>query len=309
MKQKKYSIYPIEHAGLWDRYKKMESTLWKAQEPDFSSDEFYKLELSQKNYLKMLLLFFANSDSVVADNLALNFLQEDIPEESKFFYGLQLYNENVHNETYALIIENYIKDVQEKEDAFRSIFTQPVVAKKMEWAIKWLETSAFEEQIVAFSAVELILFSSTFAGIFGFKALDKKMEGLYTANEWISRDETVHGEFATFLYNNYVSNKLEDSKIKEILLEAFEVEKQFIEDSFGTGVIGFSKDKMIQYVQYVTDTVLGYYNIEQHFKVVQPFPYMDLLALPRRDNFFEKRVTEYRTIHNDGVGVDEDLEF
>lgn len=307
--RKKYSIFPIENDGLWDYYKKMESTLWKAQEVDLSDDEFGKLEESQKRYLKMLLLFFANSDSVVADNLALNFLQEDIPEEAKFFYSLQLYNENTHNETYSLIIDNYIKDEKEKNDAFNSIFTQPVVAKKMEWAIKWLENATFEEKIVAFSAVELILFSSTFAGIFGFKSLDKKMEGLYVANEWISRDELLHGEFACYYYNNFIQNKLSEDRIKEIILGAYEVEKQFIIDCFGNGVIGFSKDNMIQYVQYVTDNLLGYYNIKSAFNVKQPFSYMDLIALPKRDNFFEKRVTEYKNIINDGIGVDEDLDF
>jgi len=309
MRQKKYSILPIENNDLWEAYKKMESTTWKAQEADFSSDEFENLENSQKNYLKMLLLFFANSDSVVADNLALNFLQEDIEEEAKFFYSLQLANENVHNETYALIIDNYIKDTKEKEDAFNSIFTQPVVAKKMEWAIRWLDGGSFEEKVVAFSAVELILFSSTFAGIFGFKNLNKKLEGLYVANEWISRDEGMHGEFAAMYYNNYIQNKIPNDLIKSIIIGAYEVEKQFIEDCFGEGVVGFSKDKMVQYVQYVTDTVLSYYNIPLHFKVVQPFSYMDMIALPRRDNFFEKRVTEYKSIVNNGVGVDLDAEF
>lgn len=308
-KQKRYAIFPIQNQKLWEYYKKMESTLWKAQEVDFSNDDFDNLEESQKNYLKMLLLFFANSDSVVADNLALNFLQEDIEEEAKFFYTLQLYTEAIHNEAYSLIIENYIRNEQEKIDALNSIFTQPVVAKKMEWAIRWINNGSFEEKIIAFSAVEVILFSSTFAGIFGFKSLNKKLDGLFVANEWISRDELLHGEFACYYYNNFVNSKLPIDRVKEIILSAYEIEKQFIIDCFGEGVIGFSRDKMIQYVQYVTDTLLGYYGIENHFKVLQPFAYMDLIALPRRDNFFEKRVTEYKNILNDGVGVDDDLEF
>jgi ribonucleotide reductase beta subunit family protein with ferritin-like domain len=135
------------------------------------------------------------------------------------------------------------------------------------------------------------------------------MEGLYVANEWISRDELLHGEFACYYYNNYIENKLSEDRIKEIILGAYEVEKQFIIDCFGEGVIGFSRDNMIQYVQYVTDNLLGYYNISAHFNVQQPFSYMDLIALPKRDNFFEKRVTEYKTIINDGMGVDEDLDF
>jgi ribonucleoside-diphosphate reductase beta chain len=307
--KKKYSIFPIEHPDLWDRYKSMESTFWKAQEADFSGDEFEGLEKSQKEYLKKLLLFFANSDSVVADNLALNFLREDIEEEAKMFYSAQLYNENVHSETYSLIIENYIKDSKEKEDAFNAIFTNPVVGKKMEWAIRWIDKGTFAEKIVAFSAVELIMFSSTFAGIFGFKSLNKQLEGLYVANEWISRDELEHGKFAAYYYNNYVNEKLDTDVVKNIIIGAYYVEEQFIKDCFGDGVIGFSMEKMIQYVQYITDNVLSYYDIEPHFKVEQPFAYMDLLALPKRDNFFEKRVTEYKVILNDGVSVDDDLDF
>lgn len=306
---KKYSIFPLEYPDLFQMYKDCETQFWKAQKPDFSSDDFESLEESQKRYLKMLIFFFANSDSVVADNLALNFLQEDIPEEAKFFYSYQLMNENVHNETYALIIENYIKDNQEKNDAFNAIFTVPTVAKKMSWAVKWIENGTFEEKLIAFSVVELILFSSTFAGIFGFKDLNKKLEGLYVANEEISRDEGEHGKFAVYYYNNYAKNKLSPSRLREIILEGYEVEKQFIYDCFGDGVVGFNRDKMIQYIQYVTDNVLKNYGQPKEFNVTQPLKYMENIGLSSRDNFFEKRVTEYTKLTDTSLQINTDMDF
>lgn len=309
MIKKKYSIFPLEYPDLFQMYKDCESQFWKAQAPDFSNDKFDELEESQKRYLKMLIFFFANSDSVVADNLALNFLQEDIPEEAKFFYSYQLTNENVHNETYALIIEAYIKNEQEKLDAFNAIFTVPTVAKKMEWAVKWIENGSFAEKMVAFSAVELILFSSTFAGIFGFKELNKQLGGLYFANEEISRDEASHGRFAVYYYNNYIKDKLQISRLREIILEAYEVEKQFIYDCFGEGVVGFNRDKMVQYIQYVTDNVLVGYGLNKEFNVSQPLKYMENIGLSRRDNFFEKRSAEYTKLNDTSLRIDLDSDF
>lgn len=308
-KNKKYSIFPLEYPDLFQMYKDSESQFWKAQLPDFSNDDFDSLERTQKEYLKMLIFFFANSDSVVADNLALNFLQEDIPEEAKFFYAYQLMNENVHNETYALIIEAYIKNEQEKLDAFNAIFTVPTVAKKMNWAIKWVDNGTFEEKMVAFSAVELILFSSTFAGIFGFKDLNKSLEGLYVANEEISRDEASHGKFAVYYYNNYIDNKLPTSRVRQIILEAYEVEKQFIHDCFGSGVVGFNRETMVQYIQYVTDNVLRVYGLEKEFNVSQPLKYMENIGLSNKDNFFEKRTTEYTKLSDTSLKIDIDSDF
>lgn len=309
MTQKKYSIFPIENPDLWERYKKCESQFWKAEAVDFTHDDFDSLDESQRNYLKMLIFFFANSDSVVADNLALNFLKEDIPEEAKFFYAYQLSNENVHNNTYALIIENYIKNEQEKLDAFNSIFTQPVVAKKMKWAEKWIENGSFEEKLVAFSAVELILFSTTFSGIFGFKSLQKPLRGLYFANEEISRDEASHGEFAIHYYNNHVKNRLNDKHLKEIILEAYEVERQFVEDCFTKNVTGFSKEKMQTYLQYVTDTVLTSYGLSKEFNVIQPLKYMENIGLSSRENFFEKRASQYTKLSDNKLVIDLDADF
>lgn len=307
---KRRSIFPLRYPDLFERYKKMETQFWKAQNIDFSNDDFESLEKSQKEYLKMLIFFFANSDSVVADNLALNFLNEEsVPEEGKFFYSYQLFNENVHNETYALIIENYIKSDKEKDEAFNSMFKVPTVAKKMEWAIKWIENGTFEEKLVAFSVVELVLFSSTFAGIFGFKDMNKQLEGLFLANEEISRDEAAHGEFALYYYNNYVENKLSNERLRTIVLEAYEVEKQFIIDCFGDGVVGFSKEKMIQYIQYVVDTVLARYNQPKEFNVTQPFKYMEKIGLSGRDNFFEKRVSEYTKLSDNSLTIDLDSDF
>jgi ribonucleoside-diphosphate reductase beta chain len=305
----RFAIFPIQHQDLWNKYKKVESQFWRADDGNYSEDKFEELHPSQQEYLKMLLCFFAVSDSVVADNLALNFLQEDIPDEAKFFYSYQLINENIHNETYSRLIDAYIKNDDEKDKAFNAVTEIPTVAKKMNWAYQWITNGSFEEKLIAFAAVEGLLFSSTFCGIFGFKDMKKHLPGLFWANTEINRDEASHYEFATYYYNNYASNKLDKSRLKTIILEAYEVEKQFIEDCFIVSPIGFNKDKMIQYIQYVTDTLLIGFNVDAEFNVSQPFKYMEQIAIPRRSNFFEGRNAEYSTISNTTVEIDLNSDF
>lgn len=302
------SIYPIKYQELWDAYKNVESQFWTSKVANFSEDDFESLEPSQKEYLKMLLFFFANSDSVVADNIVLNFLsKEDLPPEAGFFYGFQVMIENVHNECYALLIQNYIKDPIEREKAFNSIEHFPVVGKKMAWAQKWLNGNSYEETLVAFIAVELILFSSTFAGIFGFKDLKKPLKALYTYNTEISRDEATHGHFGVLMYNKYTENKLSEARVREIILEAYEVERVFVEDCFGEGVIGFSKEKMLDYIKFVTDNVLSFLNLEPEFGVTQcPLKYMENIALAARENFFEGDRTEYTKLGETEIGLTDD---
>lgn len=302
------SIYPIKYQELWDAYKNVESQFWTSKVANFSEDDFESLEPSQKEYLKMLLFFFANSDSVVADNIVLNFLsKEDLPPEAGFFYGFQVMIENVHNECYALLIQNYITDPIEREKAFNSIEHFPVVGKKMAWAQKWLNGNSYEETLIAFVAVELILFSSTFAGIFGFKDLKKPLKALYTYNTEISRDEATHGHFGVLMYNKYTENKLPESRVREIILEAYEVERVFVEDCFGEGVIGFSKEKMLDYIKFVTDNVLSFLNLEPEFGVTQcPLKYMENIALAARENFFEGDRTEYTKLGETEIGLTDD---
>ena len=207
---KRDSIYPIKYQDIWQRYKACEAQYWTPSIADFSGDDFNgSLDESQKRYLKMLLFFFANSDSVVADNIALNFLaKDDLPAEASFYYGFQVMMENIHNECYALLIQNYIEDPIEREMAFKSIENFPVVAKKMAWAKKWINEGSYEEKLVAFIAVELILFSTTFAGIFGFKELKKPLNALYVYNAEIQKDESSHGDFGILMYTKHTENQL-----------------------------------------------------------------------------------------------------
>lgn len=213
------------------------------------------------------------------------------------------------SETYSRLIDAYIKDDVEKEKAFNATTEMPTVAKKMNWAYQWITNGTFEEKIVAFACVEGILFSSTFAGIFGFKDMKKHLPGLYWANTEISRDEASHYDFATYYYMNYVENKLTNDRLLELVLSAYNVEKQFIEDCFIYNPIGFSKDKMIQYIQYVTDTILIRFGLEEYFNVNQPFKYMEQIAIPRRANFFEGRVAEYSSVSNTNVTIDLNSDF
>lgn len=309
MNEKRYSLYPIKHKDLFDRYKAVEKQFWTASIADFSEDNFDSLDESQQRYLKMLIFFFANSDSVVADNIVLNFLsREDLPVEAGFFYGYQTMNENIHNECYALIIQEYIKDLDERYRAFNSIFNYPVVAKKMKWAEKWMDSEVYEENLIAFVAVEMILFSSTFAGIFGFKDLKKPLKGLYVYNSEILRDEHSHGEFGIHFYNNHITNKLPKERVREIILEAYEVEKTFVDDSFGDGVTGFSKLEMFEYVKFVTDNVLVRLGQEPEFNVAKcPLKYMENLGVANRENFFEGRNVEYTKLDGGAIEIDEDF--
>lgn len=307
---KRYSIFPIQYPDLWEMYKNIESQVWKAQEIDFSKDNFSSLTEKEQFYLKQLIFFFANSDSVVADNLALNFLKEvDIPE-AQFFYGFQVANENVHNECYALILDNYIKNLQEKNDGFDAINKIPAVAKKMKWAVDWLSNdSNFVERLVAFACVEGIAFSSTFAGIFAARNARKPLDGLFLSNTFISRDEASHYQFAVHFYKNYIEEKLTYNKLEEIILGCYETESQFIKDTLEDGVFGLSQDKMIQYIQYVTDTVLIDFGCKSFFNGSQPFKFMEQLALPRKNNFFEKRGADYTSSNTSGIIINLEEEF
>lgn len=308
-KRTKYSIFPLEYPDLFEKFKKVESQNWKADIIDFSKDQFEKLDSSQQKALKMLIFFFANADAIVADNLALNFLMEDIPEEAKFFYSYQLHNENVHNESYAKIIEAYVPNSEEKAKAYNSIVEIPTVSKKLKWAERWINKGTFEEKLIAFACVEGLLFSSTFATIFWFKHLKSPLWGLYTANEEISRDENSHYDFAMYYYANYIENKLEESVIKGIILEAYEVERQYVEDIFEEPITGMNKDKMLQYIQFITDNILINFKINAVFNVDNPLAFTEEIAIPMRENFFEKRTTVYTQLKDSNIVIDDNLDF
>lgn len=300
------NILPIQHPDIWEMYKKAEAQFWRASDGKYAVDEFNDLTDAQKKYLTMLLCFFSVSDAIVSDNIALNFIAEDIPEEAKFWYAYQIVNENIHNETYGKLIELYITNENEKMNAFNAVETIPTVRKKVTWANRWITNGSFEEKLIAFIAVEAILFSTTFAGIFAFKDMRKKLDTLYWANIEISRDEKSHYEFAIYFYQNYCK-QLTNEQIRRIILESYEIELQFIKDCFEFNPEGLNKEKMIQYLQYVVDVVLERLNLNAHFNVTQPFPFMYQLAINTRDNFFEQRSTQYTAVIDSNININENF--
>ena len=295
---KRWAIFPVVHEDLWKFYKDAEAQTWVAEEIDLSADVFSDLSDREQDYLKQLLAFFAISDSIVLENLNESLLMETGGLlEAQYYYGHQTFIEQVHSNMYALLIDTYIDDTKEQNKMYNAITEIDTVRKKSEWATKWLDNDSFAHRLVAFSCVEGLAFSSTFAGIFYFRSRNK-MSGLCEANELIMSDENSHYEFALNMYHNYLEDeyKLSHDEIRDIVLECCEVEKTFVEESLPTGLIGLQKNDMIKYVEYVADTILLNYGLEAEFNSKNPLKYMDRIALKRRTNFFEKRQTEYTRV-------------
>jgi len=294
---KRYSIFPITHNDLWERYKNAESQTWVAEEIDLSKDRFDELKDNEKTYLKNILAFFAISDGLVIDNLATNFLNEVEVLEAQYFYGHQTFIEQVHANGYSLLIDTYIKDLIERDGLFNSMETNPAVNKKAAWAENWIEHPSFSHRLVAFACVEGISFASVFSGVFWFRSRNK-MPGLGSMNELILRDETTHYEFALNLYKEYLKDeyKLSKDELRNIILGCYEVEKVFVDESMPDGLQGLTKADMIKYIQYVTDIVLNDFGCEREFKVNNPLEYMARIGLSAKNNFFEKRDGEYTRV-------------
>lgn len=294
---KRYSIFPITHNDLWERYKNAESQTWVAEEIDLSKDRFDELKENEKIYLKNILAFFAISDGLVIDNLATNFLNEVEVLEVQYFYGHQTFIEQVHANGYSLLIDTYIKDLIERDGLFNSMETNPAVNKKAAWAENWIEHPSFSHRLVAFACVEGISFASVFSGVFWFRSRNK-MPGLGSMNELILRDETTHYEFALNLYKEYLKDeyKLSKDELRNIILGCYEVEKTFVEESMPDGLQGLTKTDMVKYIQYVTDIVLNDFGCEREFKVNNPLEYMARIGLSAKNNFFEKRDGEYTRV-------------
>lgn len=311
MPDKRYSIYPIEHTDLWDFYKRVKAQPWTADSISWKDDKFEELHTTQQRALKLLLSFFANSDKVVADNIALNLMSmPDIPMEAEFFYAFQVDNENTHAETYADGIEAYIKDYEEKVRMYNAILEMPVVSQKLKWATDWIESGDYGKILVAFAVVEGLLFSSTFAFIFWLRDLGMPLPGLFFSNDEISSDENEHYQFAVHYYKNHYENKLETKVIRQIILEGCEIEKQYVSDYFEDGVKGMNKDKMIQYVEYTTDCILSDFNLDKEFNVSQPLRFMQSLVISGRTNFFEKKDENYTKLSDSSINLeDEDIEW
>ncbi len=296
----RFVVFPIQHHDIWDFYKKAEASFWTAEEVDLSEDvaHFEKLKEGEKHFIKNVLAFFAASDGIVNENLAQNFVNEVQYPEAKFFYGFQIMMENIHSETYSLLIDTYIKDKAEQMKLFHAIDTIPCIQKKAKWALKWISSDSFAERLVAFAAVEGIFFSGSFCSIFWMKKRGL-MPGLSFSNELISRDEGLHCDFACHLYNRHIEDKLPEGRIEEIIESALEIEKEFITESLPVDLIGMNSVLMRTYLEYVSDRLLMSLNRPKVYNSQNPFDFMQNIALQNKTNFFEKRVAEYS---KNGVG-------
>ena len=293
--ENRFVLFPIQHQDVWEMYKKAEASFWTAEELDLTNDlkDYNNLSSDEKHFLNNILAFFAASDGIVNENLAENFVNEVQYSEAKFFYGFQIMMENIHSETYSLLIDTYVKDDAEKDNLFKAIEVFPAIKKKADWALQWIDSDSFAERLIAFAAVEGIFFSGAFCSIYWLKKRGL-MPGLTFSNELISRDEGVHCDFAVHLHNHHLVNKVPPARIKEILLDALTIEREFITESLPISLIGMNAKLMTQYLEFVTDRLLTELNLEKEFNVTNPFDFMDMISLQGKTNFFEKRVGEYQ---------------
>ncbi len=292
----RFVLFPIQHSDIWEMYKKQEASIWTAEELDLSNDLHdwaNKLNDDERYFIKHILAFFAASDGIVNENLAENFLSEVQYTEAKFFYGFQVMMENIHSETYSLLIDTYIKDSKEKDYLFNAIETFEPVKKKAEWAMRWIDNGSYAERLISFAAVEGIFFSGSFCSIFWLKKRGL-MPGLTFSNELISRDEGLHCDFACMLYNNHLVNKLPKEEVAKIIRDAVEIEKEFVVESLPVRLIGMNSDLMCQYIEFVADRLLSELGNEKIYNASNPFDFMDMINLQGKTNFFEKRVGEYQ---------------
>ena len=290
----RFVIFPIKHQDIWEWYKKQEACIWTAEEIDLHTDLNdwnNKLNADEKYFIKHILAFFAASDGIVNENLAENFVSEVQYPEAKFFYGFQIMMENIHSETYSLLIDTYVKDEAEKHELFHAIETFPAIKEKAEWALKWISSDSFAERLIAFAAVEGIFFSGSFCSIYWLKKRGL-MPGLTFSNELISRDEGMHCDFAVHLHNNHLVNKVPKARITEILTNALDIERKFITESLPASLIGMNANLMTQYLEFVTDRLLVELGCDRVYNSSNPFDFMDMISLQGKTNFFEKRVGE-----------------
>jgi ribonucleotide reductase beta subunit family protein with ferritin-like domain len=288
-------VLPIEYPRVWEEYKKQQASFWTAEEIDLSADmnDWKNLTEKEQYFIKHILAFFAASDGIVNENLGMKFSNEVQITEARAFYGFQIAMENIHSETYSLLIDTYIKDTAEKQYLFNAIQTIPVVQKKADWALKWInDDQSFAERLVAFACVEGILFSGSFCAIYWLKKRGL-MPGLTFSNELISRDEGLHTDFACLLYS-MLKNQLPEGHVHEIIKGAVEVEREFICESLNCELIGMNAGLMTKYIEYVADRLLKCLGCEKIYNSENPFDWMELISMQGKTNFFEKRVGEYQ---------------
>lgn len=291
----RFVLFPIQHDDIWQFYKKAEASFWTAEEIDLGQDlkDWKGLTDGERHFITHVLAFFAASDGIVNENLAENFVAEVQYTEAKFFYGFQIAIENIHSETYSLLIDTYVKDPKEKDRLFNAIDTMDCVKKKADWALRWIDEGSFAERLIAFAAVEGIFFSGSFCSIFWMKKRGL-MPGLSFSNELISRDEGLHCDFACLLYNNHLIHKLAPETVQKIITDAVEIEKEFVTDALPVKLIGMNADLMCQYIEFVADRLLMELGCPKIYESSNPFDFMEMISLQGKTNFFEKRVGEYQ---------------
>jgi ribonucleoside-diphosphate reductase subunit M2 len=288
-------LFPIKYNDIWRMYKDQKAAFWTAEEIDLGQDvkDWERLTSNERHFIKHVLAFFAASDGIVLENLSQRFCTEIQIPEARCFYGFQMMMENIHSETYSLLIDTYIADPVEKDFLFKATSNIPVVTKKANWALKWIGSdNAYSERLVAFAAVEGIFFSGSFCAIYWLKKRGL-MPGLTFSNELISRDEGMHTDFACLLYK-HMNNKISNERIIGIIDEAVTIELEFVSDSLPVELIGMNSRLMGQYIKFVADRLLYALGVPKHYNVENPFEWMDMISLQGKTNFFEKRVGEYQ---------------
>jgi len=291
----RFVLFPIQHGDIWQMYKKAEASFWTAEEIDLAQDlvNWEGLNDGERHFISHVLAFFAASDGIVNENLGANFFNEVQYPEAKCFYGFQIMMENIHAETYSLLIDTYIKDPKEKQRLFHALETVPCVGRKAEWALKWINSDNFAERLVAFAAVEGIFFSGSFCSIFWLKKRGL-MPGLTFSNELISRDEGLHCDFACMLYTDHLNTKLSMDRVYEIIKDAVSIEQEFVTDALPVNLIGMNAKLMNEYIEFVADRLIQALGYPKIYNSSNPFDFMEMISLQGKTNFFEKRVAEYQ---------------
>jgi ribonucleotide reductase beta subunit family protein with ferritin-like domain len=304
----RFCMFPIKYPDIWSMYKKAQASYWTPEEIRFDSDlnDWEQLTKPEQYFISNVLAFFASSDGIVLENLVEKFMSEIQIPEARAFYGFQIAMENVHSEVYSLMIDSLIQDTNEKKKLFESIENIPCIKRKAEWALEWINnTDNFANRLIAFAVVEGIFFSGSFCAIFWLKKRNLMVQGLGTSNEFISRDEGMHTDFAVLLFS-YLENKPEYSVVKKIILDAVTIEKEFITESIPCNLIGMNSTLMKQYIEYVADRLVCQLGYPKLYNAENPFDFMEMISIENKTNFFEKRTTEYQ---KSGVKSKNDRKF
>jgi len=305
----KYTMFPIEYPDIWEMYKKQVSLFWTVDEIDLSKDakDWNTLTENEKYFISHILAFFAASDGIVLENLAVRFLDEVQISEARAFYGFQIAMENIHSETYSLLIDSYIKDKREKLELFKAIENYPCIKDKSIWALNWIKCNdSFASRLVAFAIVEGLFFSGSFCSIFWLKKRGL-MPGLCFSNELISRDESLHTDFAVLLYKK-LKHKLSEELVYSIISEAVHIEKNFITEALPCRLIGMNSELMCQYIEFVADRLLVQLGYNKLYNTANPFSFMELISLEGKGNFFERRISDYALADKEKTEQDFDLD-